>query len=78
MTQTNPKFTTEEINIRLECLKIAANSVHDLQSHSIPWLADKFYNWLAENQIPTEEELSEFKTESNRIATTSLVFDPIN
>ncbi len=78
MNDNQPQFNSEELNLRLECLKIAANSVHDLQSHSIPWLADKFNNWLTENQVPTEEELSEFKIESNRIATTSLVFDPIN
>lgn len=72
------QFTSDELSFRLECLKLAAASVHSAQSHSIPWLADKFYTWLALNDLPTENELSDFKSESDRLHTTSLVFDPMN
>ena len=52
MTETNPKFTTEELNLRLECLKIAAT--HQTQYMDICFVAQNLYYWLTSDNEPSE------------------------
>jgi hypothetical protein len=50
MTKVQPKFTTEEINARLECLKIA--SKHTKHDSEICFLARNLYYWLTSDNDP--------------------------
>lgn len=50
MTENQPKFTSEEINARIECLKIASAHV---RHHSETWyLARDIYYWLTTDNDP--------------------------
>lgn len=50
MSKNQPQFTSEEINIRLECLKIAA--VHHKDEKDICFIARGIYYWLTTDGNP--------------------------
>lgn len=50
MSQTLPQFTPEEINARLECLKIASNHAED--DSEICFIARNLYFWLTTDNDP--------------------------
>lgn len=52
MKTTPPQFTSEELNLRLECLKIAAT--HQTQYMDICFVAQNLYYWLTSDNDPSE------------------------